>query len=68
MKVPSPLPYARIMVTVGQSQCDDIKILSHVSVFVSMSVCLLGPELIFVTGLVKFVTAVARLVCLDLFG
>ena len=29
---------------------------------------LLVPELIFVTGLVKFVTAVARLVCPDLLG
>ena len=29
---------------------------------------ILGPELIFVTGLVKCVTAVARLVCLDLLG
>ena len=28
----------------------------------------LGPELIFATGLVKFVAAVARLVCLDLLG
>ena len=28
----------------------------------------LGPELIFVTGLVIFVTAVARLVCPDLLG
>ena len=28
----------------------------------------LGPELIFPTGLVKFVTAVARLVCPDLLG
>ena len=28
----------------------------------------LGPKLIFVTGLVKFVTAVARLVCPDLLG
>ena len=27
---------------------------------------ILGPKLIFVTGLVKFVTAVARLVCPDL--
>ena len=29
---------------------------------------ILGPELIFVTGFVKFVTAVARLVCPDLLG
>ena len=29
---------------------------------------LLGPKLIFVTGFVKFVTAVARLVCPDLLG
>ena len=28
----------------------------------------LGPKLIFVTGLVMFVTAVARLVCPDLLG
>ena len=28
----------------------------------------LGPKLIFVTGLVIFVTAVARLVCPDLLG
>ena len=28
----------------------------------------LGPELIFPTGLVNFVTTVARLVCLALFG
>ena len=28
----------------------------------------LGPKLFFVTGLVIFVTAVARLVCLDLLG
>ena len=28
----------------------------------------LGPKLIFVTGLVKFVTALARLVCPDLLG
>ena len=29
---------------------------------------LLGPKLIFVTGFVKFVGAVARLVCPDLLG
>ena len=29
---------------------------------------ILGPKLIFVTGLVTFVTAVARLVCPDLLG
>ena len=28
----------------------------------------LGPKLFFVTGLVKFATAVARLVCPDLLG
>ena len=31
-------------------------------------ILLLGPKLIFVTGLVNFVTAVARLVCPDLLG
>ena len=29
---------------------------------------ILGPKLIIVTGLVKFATAAARLVCLDLLG
>ena len=34
----------------------------------SMPDILLGPKLIFVTGLVKFVTAVAILVCPDMLG
>ena len=34
----------------------------------SMPDILLGPKLIFVTGLVKIATAVARLVCPDLLG
>ena len=32
------------------------------------AIVLLGPKLFFVTGLVTFVTAVARLVCPDLIG
>ena len=31
-------------------------------------ILLLGPEVFLVTGLVKFVTDVARLVCQDMFG
>ena len=37
-------------------------------VLISLETPVLGPKLIFVTGLVKFVTAVARLVCPDLLG
>ena len=40
----------------------------HMQVDVFSQIIILATELIFVTGLVKFVTVVARLVCPDMLG
>ena len=45
-----------------------VKEAQHMAIAFVKSADVLGPKLIFVTGLVIFVTAVARLVCPDLLG
>ena len=55
----------RLQMSVRPSVC--VKCASGLTVNLSyMYMCILGPNLIFVHGLVKFVPAVARIVCPDL--